>query len=49
MLDQYGNFSHNVFPFDSTRYLVTVHPAAALVFAYSRDCALGYLLPCETV
>ena len=37
VLDQYGNFSHNVFPFDPTRYSITVHPAAALVFAHTRE------------
>ena len=47
VLDQDGNFSHNVSPFDPTRYSITVHPAAVLIFANTREHNLALQAICS--
>ena len=47
VLDQHGQFSHNVSPFDPTRHSITVHPAAVLVFANTREHNLALQAICS--
>ena len=44
--DREGQFSHNVLPFDPTRYSITVHPAAVLLFANTREHMLALQAIC---
>ena len=47
VLDQHGHFSHNVSPFNPLRHSITVHPAAVLIFANTREHNLALQAICS--